>query len=308
VKWRKLGLIYGPDGTLPWALTHAMVPTPYRISREIIRIFFSSCDKHGVARPSYIDVAGDNPTNILYIHDRPLFDIGVPGTFDENGILPCSVAPTPQNQIYMYYAGFELGTKIRYRLLTGLAISQDGGSTFKKTHTTPILERTPYELFIRGGPYCLHDAGHFKLWYVAGSRWEEINKKSSPIYDIRYAESNDGIHWPSEGKTVIPVSKPDEYGFGRPCIIKKPGGGYRMFYSIRRRSLGAYRLGYAESRDGIQWERLDEKLNLDITPGSFDSDTITYAAPLEINGKLYLFYNGNNFGESGFAAAILEDE
>ena len=81
-----------------------------------------------------------------------------------------------------------------------------------------------------------------------------------------------------------------------------------MFYSIRRRSLGAYRLGYAESRDGIQWEWLDEKLNLGITPGSFDSDTITYAAPLEINGKLYLFYNGNNFGESGFAAAILEDE
>jgi len=53
---------------------------------------------------------------------------------------------------------------------------------------------------------------------------------------------------------------------------------------------------------------MDDKLNLDVTPGNFDSDAIMYAAPIEINGKLYVFYNGNEFGRSGFAVALLESE
>ena len=38
------------------------------------------------------------------------------------------------------------------------------------------------------------------------------------------------------------------------------------------------------------------------------TDAIMYAAPIEIDGKLYVFYNGNNFGRDGFAAAVLEAE
>ena len=129
-----------------------------------------------------------------------------------------------------------------------------------------------------------------------------------PVYDIRYAVSEDGLHWPSEGEVQITISELDEHGFGRPCVISKPSGGYRMFYSVRRRSLGAYRLGYAESNDGHVWNRMDDKLNLDVTPGSFDSNAIMYAAPITIDEKLYVFYNGNEFGRDGFAVAVLEAE
>ena len=125
---------------------------------------------------------------------------------------------------------------------------------------------------------------------------------------IRYAESATGITWPDHGEVQIDISQPDEHGFGRPYVIAKPGGGWRMFYSVRRISLGAYRMGYAESVDGRCWERMDEQLNLDVTPGSFDSDAIMYAAPIDIDGKLYLFYNGNQFGRGGFAVAVLEAE
>jgi hypothetical protein len=53
---------------------------------------------------------------------------------------------------------------------------------------------------------------------------------------------------------------------------------------------------------------MDSALNLDVTPGSFDSDAIMYAAPIEVSGRLYLFYNGNEFGRLGFAVARLEIE
>ena len=308
MRWKKLGLVYGPDGSLQWAKSHAMIPTPVRLSDGVIRVFVTFCDDKGIGRPGYVDVSASNPTVVLAVSQQPLLDLGMPGTFDENGLLACSVSDLGNGRMFMYYVGFELGTQIRYRLLTGLAISEDGGHTFRRYSSTPILERSSTELYFRCGPYCLYESQNYRLWYVAGSEWIDLDGKSMPVYDIRFAESGDGIHWPDKGEVIIAITEPDEHGFGRPCVIAKESGGYRMFYSIRRRSFGAYRLGYAESVDGYIWNRMDDKLNLDVTAGSFDSDAIMYAAPIEIEGKLYVFYNGNEFGRAGFAVAVLEDE
>lgn len=308
MKWRKLGIIYKPDGSLSWAKSHAMIPTPVRISDDIIRVFITFCDESGIGRPGFIDFFAHDLTKIINISQTPLLDIGDPGTFDENGVLACSVVRESKDRWKMYYAGFELGTKIRYRLLTGVAQSNDGGNTFKRICNVPALERSDSELFFRGGPYCLLEDGCYRLWYVAGSSWLENHGKSMPIYEVRYLESSDGIFWPGSGQLQIAINKSDEHGFGRPCVIPKSEGGYRMFYSIRRKSMGEYRLGYAESLDGVQWTRMDEKLNLDVGPGGFDENAIMYAAPIEVNGRLYVFYNGNNFGKDGVALAVLESE
>ena len=308
MRWKKLGLVYGPDGSLSWARSHAMLPTPVRIDEDVIRVYSTFCDAQGIGRPGYVDVSAHDPLKVIGVAREPLLDLGRPGTFDENGLLACSVTNLGGGRMYMYYVGFELGTQIRYRLLTGLAISEDGGSTFSRYAPTPVLERSASEMHFRGGPYCHYESQRFRLWYVAGSSWIDLEGKSMPVYDIRYAESHDGIHWPAQGEVHIPITAPDEHGFGRPYVIAKPGGGYRMFYSVRRRSLGAYRLGYAESKDGCHWLRKDEAINLDVTPGSFDSHAIMYAAPIEVEGKLYVFYNGNNFGRDGFAVAVLEAE
>lgn len=308
MRWKKLGLVYGPDGSMPWAKSHAMIPTPVRLNDDVIRVFVTFCDAQGIGRPGYVDVSANDPLKVLGVSPQPLLDLGKPGTFDENGLLTCSVMDLGNGRMYMYYVGFELGTKIRYRLLTGLAISEDGGETFCRYSPTPVLERTATEMYFRGGPYCLYGLKRFRLWYVAGSEWTELDGKSMPVYDIRYIESEDGIRWPDEGAVQIAITEPDEHGFGRPCVIPKSGGGYRMFYSVRRRSFGAYRLGYAESDDGHVWNRMDDQLHLDVSPGSFDSHAIMYAAPLQIDGKLYVFYNGNDFGRDGFAVAVLEAE
>lgn len=293
---------------MPWAKSHAMIPTPVQLNEDVIRVYVTFCDDNEVGRPGYVDVATSDPLKVLKVSQQPLLDLGLPGTFDESGLLTCAVTPLGDGRVFMYYVGFELGTKIRYRLLTGLAISEDGGETFHRHALTPVLERTSAELFFRCGPYCLHGPQGFRLWYVAGSEWTVVDGKSMPVYDIRYAESGDGIHWPEQGEVQISVTQPDEHGFGRPCVVPKPNGGYRMFYSVRRRSFGAYRLGYAESVDGRSWKRMDDKLNLNVTTGSFDSDAIMYAAPIIIGDKLYVFYNGNGFGRDGFAVAVLETE
>ena len=122
-----------------------------------------------------------------------------------------------------------------------------------------------------------------------------------------FMESLDGINWPKNGDLILPITNKDEHGFGRPYIFQNKEGLYNMLYSIRRESLKAYRIGYAESNDLRKWTRLDKKLNFDVTNNSFDSDAIMYAAPLYINEKLYIFYNGNNFGLDGIGCAVLKE-
>lgn len=308
MRWRKLGLVRTGGVAVSWAESHAMVPIPIRLNEQVIRVYATFLDANNIGRPGYIDVDANDPTTVLSVSQSPLLEIGEPGSFDENGILACSIVDVGGGRLHMYYVGFELGTKIRYRLLTGLAISKDGGKSFSRYSTVPVLERSSTELFFRGGPYCAVADQGFEMWYVAGSSWEVINGKSMPVYDIRHITSKDGINWPEKGEVVIPVTEPDEHGFGRPYVIANPNGGYRMFYSVRRRSLSAYRLGYAESPDGRQWTRKDHELNLDVSDDGFDSHAIMYATPLYIEGKLHLFYNGNDFGREGFGVAVLEEE
>jgi len=73
---------------------------------------------------------------------------------------------------------------------------------------------------------------------------------------------------------------------------------------VRRKSLRAYRMGHAVSSDGLSWLRQDEDVGLDVTPDSFDSDAIMYAAPIQVGDATYCYYNGNDFGRNGFAVAV----
>ena len=305
MKWRKLGVVWNTDGTYPWAKTHGMGPTPFRLNDEVIRVFITCLDEKGRGRPGYVDLAAQDPTRVLGVSTCATLDIGAPGTFDDNGLMAISIVQHEPNILYMYYAGFEICTHIRYRIFSGLAVSKDGGMNFTRYSQSPILDRTSKELFFRCGPFAMVDDGIFKLWYVAGSEWTTINGQSMPVYDLRYQESLDGINWSDEGVLSMSITGEDEHGFGRPWVVKRGPNDYQLFYSIRRRSFAAYRLGYAESTDGINWVRKDEEMGLDVSPGEFDSEAIMYSAVISVDDKTYCFYNGNNFGEQGFGVAEL---
>jgi hypothetical protein len=305
MKWIKKGLIFNSSGLNEWAIDGAMIPTPVHLNNEILRVFLTFLDNKGIGRTGFVDLDKKDLSVVLNISSNPVFEIGTPGTFDENGSLTCSVVEIKNEGFYFYYAGFELGTQIRYRLLTGLAITNKNFQ-LKKKYKTPVLERTDEELYFRGGPFCMQDNGIFKMWYVGGKEWTEIDGKSMPVYEIKYLESYDGINWGKIGKDCIKIQSNKEHGFGRPYVLKHKGI-YKMFYSIRVKKLG-YRLGYAESSNGLDWIRKDNELSLDVSEVGFDNDMICYSAVIEINGKLIMFYNGNGFGKTGFGYAELLEE
>jgi hypothetical protein len=306
MKWRKLGVVWNTPGHAWWSRTHAMGPTPHLRDDGTIRVFLTTLDEQGRGRPMYVDVSAADPTRVLKVSDHFLMDVGRPGTFDDNGLMPISFVPW-RGALRMYYAGFELCTHIRYRIFSGVAESHDGGETFTRLQETPVLDRSPGELYFRGGPFALADEGRIRLWYVGGSEWTELNGKPMPIYDLRYLESADGLAWGDAGTLSMAVTGDDEHGFGRPWVVRRGPSDWQLFYSIRRRSLAAYRLGYAESSDGIHWIRKDDAMGLDVSPGAFDSDAIMYSAIVDVGGRRYCFYNGNGFGATGFGVAELLD-
>jgi len=302
MNWGERTLLLRKEHFPEWGKESAMLPTPIQLSPDVIRVYATFCDAENIGRIGYFDISSANPLEIIKVSKTPVLDIGKPGSFDDNGVTVCSVIKV-NNCLYMYYAGFEICTNIRYRILTGLAISEDNGDTFQRISDAPILDRSTQELFFRCGPFVLKEDNVFKMWYIGGSSWITQKGKELPIYDMRYIESDDGIVWPSHGKIIIPITDSDEHGFGRPYVqtnqdLEVP---YHLHYSIRKISHQAYRLGFATSSDGINWQRKDNLINLDVSKDNFDSKAIMFAAPILINGKNWLFYNGNDFGKDGIA-------
>lgn len=303
MQWKKLGRVYTPDGTLPWAKKYGYPPTPLLLDNGILRLYVAFCDDNTVGRVGFVDVDAADPTKVLNVSATPVLDIGAPGAFDENGVLPTSVIRVG-DEIYMYYVGYQLGYKVRYFQFEGLAISTDGGLSFTRYSQVPVLDRSDREMLNRTSAFVMQDQGIFRMWYVGGSEWVTVNGKLLPTYNMRYLESPDGKNWGGEGKVCIELQRPDEYALGRPWVLSEPDR-HRMFYSIRSRAKG-YRLGYAESVDGGHtWQRMDDRVGIDVSPAGWDSEMIEYPSIYRYQDRTYLLYNGNNCGETGFGCALL---
>ena len=80
---------------------------------------------------------------------------------------------------------------------------------------------------------------------------------------------------------------------------------YRSLLNYRSDTTSAYRLGYAESDDGIHWDRTDERVGFERSATGWDSEMMEYCWLQPHQGEHYLLYNGNGFGQSGFGIARL---
>lgn len=302
--WHKEGLIFAPAGKLWWAKSYATIPTADIVSEDAIRIYFASLDENRYGRIGYIEVDARNPKKIIHETPEPVLDIGPLGSFDDSGVNPSCVCSVGEKK-YLYYIGWQRCERVPYMLFTGLAISEDNGLTFRKYSRTPILDRTAEEPFCRSAPFVIHENGRFRMWYWSCLEWSAANGKPHYNNVIRYAESKDGIHWDTHPHVCIKPDFVNEYAVGRPWVIRE-GPLYRMWYSIRSFDK-LYVIGYAESKDGIEWARKDGDAGIEKSSGaSWDSEMICYPCILGSGGRRYLFYNGNRHGSSGIGYAVQE--
>lgn len=304
MSWKKRGLIFDPAVHAPWIHSHAQVPTPFVMEQQI-RVFFAGRNEAGRSFITYVDFDKQDPTHILYVHDRPLIGLGKVGTFDDEGMMPAD-ALVHQGRVYLYYSGWNRRLTCPYHNTTGLIFSDDGGNTFLREFEGPVLDRIPTEPYTAVTPVVRVENGLWQMWYVSGTSWELIEEKYEPVYLIKYAHSSDGIHWERPAGYCIAPKQPLE-AQSHPSVVKD-GDIFRMWYCYRdsidfRGGAGGYRLGYAESGNGIDWKRLDEQLELVGSTEEWEREMQCYPYVIDVAGKRYMFYNGNGFGRSGIGLA-----
>lgn len=306
--WKKLGLIIPTELlNLDWCKNGLLTPTPVLLNKNIIRVFAGFRDSEGISRIGYIDVSAKDPSQVISYSKNPVLDIGKEGCFDDSGLILGDVIKI-KNKYHMYYVGFQIPQKAKFLAFTGLATSLNL-KNFKKTNPTPILDRHDKGLFINA----LHSLIKYKNRYIAyvacGAGWEKIRGSFYPQYEIYSTETKDGVNFSKKYKLVIPNNKNNkEYRIGRPSAFLYKNK-YRMFFTKGTTSGADYFPGYAESgKDLRKWKRNDSAFKLKLGPDHFDDQHLCYPRFISTSYGTYIFYNGNNMGLEGIAAARLVDE
>ena len=305
--WRKEGLIIKPSNISSWWKTHAMAPTPILLNDSTIRVFVGGLDKNNISRIGYIDVDADYPKTVKDISKNHLVDVGDDGCFDDNGVFPGHAYKFSEKKVFLYYTGFQILDKIPFSNFSGLAISDDGGNTFRKFSKAPILDRADEGLYTRAGLSMIHHNNKFKCCYSTGSSWQKIADKKRPVYEVRYIESKDGIYFKKNGDLIVPVNLENEHGLGRPQIIKLFDDLF-VFYTIRTLDF-KYFIGCAIYDGNLnKWVRIDHWLKTinHGQKGDFDHNMVYFPSVINTGRKIFMFYCGNSFGKDGLGFAQLK--
>jgi hypothetical protein len=149
-------------------------------------------------------------------------------------------------------------------------------------------------------PWVMHEQGRFRMWYGSNLRWGP--EKKDMLHVIKYAESTDGIHWEKQNRIMIDSQSPEENAICRPCILRDAGG-YQMWFCSRG---DAYRIHCATSADGMSWTRLGQDKGIDVSASGWDSEMIEYPCVFDHDGRRFMLYSGNSFGQTGFGLAVQE--
>jgi len=302
--WEKMGQIWKAGDHMSWGSNGTLTPTPYSLGNGTIRVYCGIRDGMGISRVGYFDVDESNPKKVTGYSKSPVLDIGIPGAFDDNGMLLGDLIKVGE-ELRMYYVGFQLATRAKFLAFGGLAISQDNGATFKRYIQSPIIDRDDNGLFIRA----IHGIrkrgdGRFQIWYSEGASWETIEGKPYPNYSVATLTSEDGLRFERNQGKKINIQNEGEYRLGRSRVFTLKENYHILTFTYGKVD-GEYQSGYAVSSDLETWER---KSDFGLIPGPDDFDSTHLAYPALIrnkHGDVYCFYNGNDMGRGGIGLAKL---
>jgi hypothetical protein len=175
-----------------------------------LRVYFSCRSKptpegQFVSRAAFVDLDREHPTTVLDVCDRPVLELGGPGDFDQFGTMPGSVV-RDGDRFLMYYCGWARRLGVPYNWAIGVAISTDGGLTFKRHGRGPVVGPTNAEPYLQACPVVRKRAdGDWIMWYLSGLEWIEHKGRMESVYVLTAARSTDGFHWRRDGKPIIPT-------------------------------------------------------------------------------------------------------
>lgn len=296
--WQKLGQIFSFDRINDDLQSHAANPLPIHLHENTFRVFFSSRDKENRSSVGYVDI--DLSTlKVTSICDRTIIRYGSEDSFYAHGISignHYQVGPTT----YVLFMAWQNHTGQHWRGDVGrIQLVNKEEMIISPNH--PYMTSDEIDPLSLSYPWVMKDGNIYRMYY--GSTLDWTSENGEMIHVIQYAESLDGEKWNKKG-LAVPYEIGVAQAFSHPTVHKDEKG-YHMWYSYRSGDGTPYRIGYAHSADGENWTRDHTKYTLDISLEGWDNHMVCYPYVFQHNNSLYMLYNGNNYGKSGFGLAKL---
>ncbi len=217
-----------------------------------------------------------------------------PGAYDSDFIFAPTVVKD-QSGYKMWYTGSDEASRWTIELATSL-----DGVNWVKHDDNPVLQPGPewYDGERAGDPWVLHDGGIYKMWYTCQNR-PEIT------YGIAYATSVDGIEWTKHPENPVLIAGdegPDSDSVRDPCVVKT-GAKFEMWYrGIKEK----WTTCYADSPDGVNWQRYAQNPVLSGEAGGWDA-RVWFPRLLVEENKYSMWYTSADINDIGYAYLTIDE-
>jgi predicted GH43/DUF377 family glycosyl hydrolase len=236
----------------------------------------------------------DNPetTEPPYAESDPVLTAGLPTEWDEGAVYSPSVLLI-DDTYHMWYQGWD-GSQSPWHSDIGHATSTDMISWVKDT-LNPVLEVGPdgsWDDIWINSPCVIYDGTEYHMWYGG------YNGLISGGVRIGHATSQDGVTWTKDPNNPV-LSRANAGRWDYPRVdaprVLYDGKIFHMWYSG-----GEYlewKLGYAWSYDGSNWEKYEENPVLDLgLAGSWEDYGVFHCSVIRDteNYQYMMWYSGSD--------------
>lgn len=296
--WQKLGCIYTPNHPHDKLLSHAANPLAVQISDDVFRVFYSARDAHNRSSVSYLHL-NMATQQVTYVHPKPVFEYGDEDSFYSHGVSIGNVYRV-ENKTYMLFMGWQNHAGKHWRGDIGRLIVQDNGELLLDS-AKPLLGLDQEDAISLSYPWVEKINGLYHMWYGSTKTWDAGNGEMEHV--IKYASSQNGHDWIKQGQ-VIPSPLGLAQAYSRPTVTSF-NDKLHMWFSYRSGDGTSYRIGHAESADINDWQLDLAENGIGISPQGWDSQMIEYPFAFKHKEHIYMLYNGNGYGKTGFGLAKL---
>lgn len=303
-RWEKKGLVFEPKIS---GFTHGSHPCAIHYKDDVFIVAFTCRDSNRRSHVflSYAQVS-EGRMNLVG-SPKMAMKPGAAGYFDCDGAISvCFVKHL--NRHYLYYVGWQNLPDTLWICDTGRAILDPENLTLEKEFPGPVLGRDKTNPLFAAATAFHIDGDVWHTWYNSGIKWEKKEHGWHHHYGVHHATSSNGVDWKCDPGLCMPFKDEYEYAFGRPNVFYHAGVYYMWFAHRATKEVATYRIGFAWSKDGLKWNRDDSRSGIDVSPQGWDSEMICYPYVFEHRDRLYLLYNGNDYGRTGFGLAVMVDQ
>ena len=278
--WLKLGVVFD---------SQAQLPTVQFLDNNRLRVYYSARSKN-TSYINYFETSASEPSVIIYKNKNPILSKGKRGCFDDSGVMPsCVINIFGEDRLY--YTGWNTCKgDVPYGHGIGYIVVDDI-QKLKRIFEGPIVDRNISCPYLVNSPFVYKNKEKIEMIFCNGNGWID----NFPTYHLSKASSIDGVAWSNVKEFIYQEKK----ALSRPSVLFESNN-IKTWYSMKGVEEN-YRI-FCCTETNKKKQIIKEEFEC-LKNELWDSEMMCYPAVFEVEKQRYMYYNGNNYGETGIGLA-----